>query len=270
MPVAVAANLLAGDPPAVQVVLTGMAIGDSYDVTGSALGGTWTWPVRAGRGVATSTQVVLGDNAAPINTPVTYIVTTGASGTATSTPITVLYDDGAEAKYVLQTMDGRAGASFRWLDNGVPRSYALPVALFQVPGRSYPLAIHGRARAESGELVVATTAAQTLALEALITTGGPLILRTDGAVRDLPAVMFIVPVSASNVLTGADYGNGTVRRWQMAYQRITDPEPDKLAALPTWDDFDTVYASLTGADFDSEWAGATGDQFDREDWRARL
>lgn len=263
MPIGISATLVGPTTPqGVQIVVTGLTVGQEHKVVGSWAGGTWT--VRAGTAVATATQVVLGDVAAPINVPITYTITEGISS-ATSAPVTVAFAD----QYVLQSLDGSRTTQFRWLDNEDPRQLRLRTAVFDVPGRPRPASRWDVPGGEDGQLLAATTGGQTAAMKALLVAGGPLLLRTDGAVRDLAAVEYVLPTSATRVLTGKGIGGGEQRRWALAFEVIDDPEPDTLVPLSDWDDFDAVYSGSTWTAFDAEWAGRSWDQFDREDWAIR-
>lgn len=271
MPAVTASLVGVTTPQAVQVAVSGLTVGDTYDITGSVAtaAGVVSWPVRAGRGTATSTQVVVGDAAAPVNAPITYTVQTGANGSAASAPLTVPH----AGRYLLQSVDGRTTATFGLRDNADPRTTRLRTATYAVSGRSRPPSRWDVAAGENGDLLLATAGTQTAALKALLEGGGPLLLRTDGAVRDLAPVEYVLPTAATRTLTGA-WVDGTPqtvneRLWQVRFEVIDDPEPDTALALSSWDDFDATYAGLSGNDFDAEWAGQDGNTFDREDWASR-
>lgn len=249
-------------PRAVQVVVSGLIAGEDYTVTGSWSGGSW--PVRAGTGVAKGSQLVLADVATPVNTPITYTAE-HAGVVASSDSVRVDYG----GKFVAQSLDGRDYAEFGWSDNGDPRTQARRTAVFRIPGRERALVRYDVPGGESGDLVVTTRGPQTRALQGLLAPGGPLLLRTDGNVRDLDAVSFIQPTSATRVLTGEGIQSTNARQWSIGFELIDDPEPNTVVALSTWDDFDAVYAGLTWANFDAEWAGLTWADFDVHDWATR-
>lgn len=263
MPAITASVVGVSDPQTVQVVVTGLVVGEAYEVRGSWAGGQW--PVRAGRGVATETQLILGDAATPVNTVITYAVVTD-SGEAASAPITVNYD----GRYVLQSLDAALGAAFRLLVDGAPRTKRLRTQVFDIPGRARPIVRFDVPAGESGQMTISTSGPQTAALDLLLSVGAPLIMRTDGLVRDFAAVEYLAVVGAQSTLTGANPGVGNTRQWLMAFEVIDDPDPDTLVATSTWDDFDAAYDGLTGGTFDTEWAGLSGDDFDREDWASRV
>lgn len=263
--VAVSASLVGvGSPRAVQVVVTGLTVGDQFEVRGTWSGGSW--PVRAGSGTADASQVVRVDVATPVNVPLTYVVSVAGVDVASSTdPITVDYT----GRYVLQSLDGKRSAQFRWLDNGDPREVVLRSSTFHVPGRTRPVMMYDLAAGEDGELFVSTGDAETAALRDLVRAGAPMLLRTDGAIRDLAAVEFVGIRSARSSLSGAGIGSSNDRRWQLGFTVLDDPEPNALVAPSTWDEFDAVYAGSTWDAFDAEWAGLSWDQFDVADWATR-
>lgn len=258
MAVAVSASLIGVyTPRTVQIVVTGMTVGEDYVVTGGWSGGTWA--VRAGTGTAEGTQVVLSDIATPINIPITYTVAHDGQE-ASSTPLTVDYG----RRYVLQTLAGDVSVEADMIRNGAPQELAVRQSTFMIPGRSRPAIRYDIAGGESGELVVDTADGLTRTFKDMLRTGAPLLLRTDGGILDLEAVEFLSVTRASSALIGM-----TRRRWTLHYELLDDPEPNTLAGLPTWDDFDAAYAGLTWDDFDAEWAGSTWDLFDVHDWATR-
>lgn len=244
-------------PRTVQVVVSGMTIGATYAVVGNWSGGSW--PVRGGTGTAEDTQLVLSDIATPINTPITYTITHNGQE-ATSGAVTAAYG----RRYVLQSLSGDFSVEFDMVRNGAPQRLLMRQSSFMIPGRGRPVVRYDVAGGESGQLLADTEEVNTRPLRALLKTGAPLLLRTDGAILDLEPVTFLSVTGASSALLGM-----TRRRWELDYQVIDDPEPDTLVGLPPWDDFDGVYASLTWDDFDTEWSGATWDEFDTYDWASR-
>lgn len=259
MAVAITAALVGTTTPQkVQVVVSGLTIGDAYEVTGTWSGGTWT--VRAGSGTSTTTQVVLVDVAAPINTPVTYRVTTD-SGLATSGAVTVP----SSSRYLLQSLDGSVSTAFRMQVNGLSREIGLRSTMYAVPGRRDPVVVMDGSMTDSGSLVARMTVEQSAALRQILTPGGLALLRTDGSVGDLPGADYILITAASGSLLSAVGGD---RIWSLSYRVVGDPEPGTVVPTSTWGDFDTAYAGLTWDAFDTEWAGQTWDLFDRTDWTA--
>lgn len=264
MAAAVSASLVGTTyPRAVQVVVSGLTSGQVYEIRG-----TWNghvWPVRAGKGTSDGSQVVRSDLAAPINTPVVYEVLVDGAVAASSAPITVDY----AGRYVLTSLDGKATSALRLLENGLPREVQVRTSAFSIPGRSRPVVMYDIPGGQSGEWVAQTAGAGTDDLRALVDTGAPLLIRTDGTVRDLDPAEFVHLTSASHAATWASLAGGTARNWSLGYLVIDDPQPATLIPTSTWADFDRAYTGLTWAAFDAEWTGSTWDQFDLEDWSTR-
>lgn len=269
MPAAISASLVGtSTPKAVQVVVTGLTNGQAYVIRGKF--GTVKWAVRAGSGTSDGTQVIRSDLFAPINTPVSYeveVVEVDGAVAATSSPITVPYTgpDSDGSKYVLTSLDGKSAAGFTWQDNGDPREVAVRASRFEIPGRARPVVMYDVAAGEDGALVVNTEDANTAAMLALVRAGAPLLLRTDGTVRDLAPVEIVHIISAGRILTGAR----NQRRWTLGFTVIDDPEPLTVVPTSTWADFDRAYTGSTWNTFNTEWAGSTWNVFDLEDWSIR-
>lgn len=247
------------DPRTVQVVASGLTVGEAYEIRGSWAGGSWM--VRGGVGVATEAQVILGDAATPVNTDVTYAVL-HAGQAAASSPLVVEY----AGQYVLQTLDAQTALAFEGRDNAMPRQVGIRQALFFVAGRPDPVVLYDTATLDSGSWDIITTPEQSRTLRTLLTVGAPLILRTDGNVRDLAAVEYVIITAASSTLLGDEDD----RVWVLAYQVIDDPEPGTVVSTSTWTQFDGAYDGLTWNTFNTEWAGLTWDDFDVEDWATRV
>lgn len=247
-------------PQSVQIAIAGLTPGMSIVVTGQA--GTYTWSVRGGTTTIAAAQLILTDAATPINVPCTYTVTVEGVPFVAG-PITVPY---ADDTHVLQSLDGRTVIPFRWMDNADPRTMDMRVVSFAIPGRPDPVVRYDVTAGESGELRIRTTMAVTALLRTHMRTESPvLVARTDGTIRDLAAVAYVLLTGVSNDLwEGVE--DRTARVWTLRFDAITDPDPYSVLPSSTWDDFDTVWAALTWDDFDLEEAGITWDDFDRIDW----
>lgn len=263
MAVSISAILLSGSPAPVQVVVSGVPAGEPYEVRGQF--GLDSWPIPGGRGVSDGAQVVLVDSRAPLRSAVTYTVMVGTV-TATSQPVTVPYPE----KYVIQSLDGRQKVGFVWRDNGLPRDPYIDNAAFPVPGRRRPPIRFAPGGDGTGALEIRADRHNSEALHELLMEGRPLVVRTDGQVRDLKPVDIIMPTAAPSALFEGDGGISTQRIWQLSYLLVDDPEPDTVLGAATWDQFDEIYAPSTWDQFDAEWATQTWDQFDAEDWAQRL
>lgn len=256
-----------GTPQSVQIAIGGLTPGQSLVVTGSIAGG-FTWTVRGGAQVITAEQVVLTDTASPINVPITYTVTIEDQA-FTSDAITVPFADG---DFLLQGLDGSSTVPFVWHATGDPRDMRVRSIAMDVPGRDRPVSRWDVTGGESGRLAIRTTRIATDTLLTHLRTRGPvMLLRTNGQIRDLDAVAYLMITGATRRLWDAVVGGSlsTDRVWDLAFEVIGDPEPGAILPTATWDDFDEVYAASTWDDFDSEWSGSTWLEFDREDWASR-
>lgn len=242
MAVTLTATLVSsGSPQPVQVVLDGVTAGVAYVVEGTSGDGS-VWPVAGGSGTSAGVQVVLVDNRSALNTPVTYRVVT-AGVTYTAMPVTVTYP----GRYLLQSLDGQTSVGFTWQDNGLPQSLAPRSATYDVPGRARPPARFATSGDGGGDIVVRTSPANTETMRELLRAGRPVVVRTDGLVRDLPAVDIVIITQASNRLWPAIDGGEPSRDrvWSLGYVLIDDPEPSAALSAFTWDDFDAAMLDRT-------------------------
>ena len=246
-------------PPRVQVVVSGLVTGDSYRVSGRWSGGSWA--VRGGAGQASTSQVVLTDVAAPVNTPITYRVESD-SDTADSASLTVPWSDDYENAYLLQSLDGEVTVAFQGIDTGDEREYGMRSTTFAIPGRRSPVVVYDVPGSESGSWEIITDGSQTERMRDLVGKGGPVLLRTDGSVRDMPASQYAVMTGVASRWLGGS----SSRVWSLAYQVIDDPQPDTILPTSTWDDFAAVYTGTTWDDFATHWTGSTWNEFERVDW----
>lgn len=255
-----AALVAAGVPEPVQIVVSGVPAGAGYVVTGRTASGD-RWGVPGGVGVSTGSQVVLVDNRGALNTPITYGVVSGGV-TLEAPPVTVTF----AGRAVIQSLDGQTVVEFVWLDDGLPREPEVRSRTFAVPGRRRPVVVVETGGDGGGELTIRTTQDQTDALAELVAAGRPVVLRTDGAARDLPAVDLIHLTKTPNILWRGDGGLSTQRVWSLGYVLADDPEPGTAVSAYTWIDFDEVMAARTWNEFDAIFAASTWDGFDTYDW----
>lgn len=258
--VAVAASPVgATSPQIMQVVASGLTIGVPFRVVGSLPSG-FSWTVPGGNDqVAAATTVYLGDTAAPLEQTVTYTVTQAGVSASILAPVLPMP---ADWDVLLTSLSGDAAAGGFHDDNADPRDIGIRQAVFEVAGRSDPVIRWDTSTSETGELVIETTQVQTAALLALLRVGAPIIVRTDGQVRDLDPVQIVTIVKAPRTLVATS----TSRRWVLAFRRCGYPEPSTAIAPSTWDDFDAAYTLLTWDQFDAEWASLAWDDFDAADW----
>lgn len=256
-------TLVTTDPPQpVQIVVTGLTAGQTVTVTGQTTAG-YTWPVPGGVLVAAGEQVSVIDNRAPLNVPVRYLVVVDGTSILSDT-VTVTFARG----YLIQSLDGHTIVEFDWKDNGLPQEPTLRSVAFDVPGRSRPPVRFVPGGDGAGALAFTTTAPNTVALLALLKTGRPVLVRTDGTRRDFPPVELILPTGASNRLWGdADSaGLSTTRMWSLPFLWVDDPEPSTPVSAWTWNDFDAAMFGLTWDDFDDLFSASTWNDFDTYDW----
>jgi len=254
----------AGSPPPVQIVIGDVPSGAEYVATGNTGGGS-SWGVPGGTGVGDGGQVVLVDNRSALNTPVTYsVVVQGV--TYSAPPVTVLHS----GKAVLQSLDGQTSVDFVWLSNSLPREPQINVATFNVPGRRRPPVRFAPGGDGGGELLIRADHANNDAIWDLLHSGRPVLVRTDGTMRDWPAVELILLTSAPSRLWEAVEGGqlSTQRVWSLGFLFVDDPEPSRALSAWTWDDFDeaATVSFPTWNDFDALFASSTWDEFDTTEW----
>lgn len=265
MAVTIAASLVSADiPRPVQIVVNGVPSGTAYTVVGTTGDGS-TWPVPGGSGVSNGGQVVLVDNRSALNTPVTYTVTAGGSTYAAAAVVVAF-----PGQYVLQSLDGQTSVAFVWQDNALPREPVIASAVFEVPGRDRPPVRFVPGAAGGGRLQIRADREHSSRLLSLVKAGRPLVIRTDGNVRDMPAVDIVLATSAPNELWAGHGGKSTDRVWDVDYLLVDDPEPSVALAAFTWDDFDAAMAGRTwstgSSSFDALFTGQTWNGFDTYDW----
>lgn len=254
----------AGSPPPVQIVLADVPDDAAYVVTGSTGAGS-SWPVPGGTGVGDGGQIVLVDNRSALNTPVTYSVLVGGV-TYSADPVVVQHDGQA----VLQSLDGLTSVDFVWLSNSLPREPQINTVSFNVPGRRRPPMRYAPGGDGGGELLIRADRENNAAIGALLQSGRPILVRTDGTMRDWPAVELITLVSAPSRLWEAVEGGqlSTQRVWSLGFLFADDPEPSRVLSAWTWADFNeaALVSFPTWADFNALFAGQTWADFDTTDW----
>lgn len=245
----------AGDPAPVQIAFRPQA-GEDYTVFGSALGSTW--PVPGGVGVGTGDQVVLVDNRGALNVPIVYrVVIAGVPYEAAS--VTVLLPG---VRGVLQSLDGRVSVRFKWIPNGLPLEPEVNAHVSNVPGRPRPPVRYATGGDGGGALVIRTNRDGTAALRQILRAGAPVLLRTDGAMLDLPAVEIIHIRSAPSLASWDVLGMPADRTHSLTYLLVDDPEPSARLAAYVWDDIDAL--AITWDQTDA--LALTWDQAETYDW----
>lgn len=260
-PPSITAEVLTRKIPVAQVVVHDLPAGASYEVIGTA--GGYTWPLPGGVGVADgSDQIILVDTRAPFNVPVTYQLTYDASGYASSNTVTLPLTGGVDV--VLATIDGALEVVPASLGAGeFPRAVTPRVQVYQVPGRARGPVRWSPAARTGSTWELHCDMRQSAALDALLSTGRPLVYRLATPVRDLaPTDLIVVTEVSSTSFPDED----AWRTWTLNFEYIDDPEPSNKPVVTSWDEFDEVYAEDTWDQFDADWAGSTWDDFDTFDW----
>lgn len=257
MVVTVEAVLLsASRPRPVQVKLNGVAAGVAYEITKTTADGS-RWGVSGGRGVSAGVQVLLTDNRAPLNVPVTYEVLV-AGVTYTAAPIVVDFDGVA----VVQTFDGRSVVGVEIASLTEERSAGSRSSVFEIAGRRDPAARLDVAGSFSYAWEFDVHGADAAALEAIVKASPVIVRRLTPGMRDLDAVVIGIVTSWKDELITE--GLDTWRRFSLGVRELSDPEPSARLLAFTWDDFDAAMSSRTWSDFDVLFD--TWDQFDATDW----
>lgn len=256
MPVTLTAVLLsAADPRPVQIALNGTTAGDAFEVVGTAPDGS-RWPVPGGKGVSAGSQVLLVDNRAALNTPITYSALV-AGTTYTATPVTVVSD----AVAVVQTVDGLTVVEVEVASVTEPRKRPVRSSTFEVAGRADPAARLDVPGSAQYGWMLETQGTDSDVLEEILESGRPIVRRLSPGMRDLKSVVLGIVTDWSDELLTV--GGDTWRRWNLAVREISDPQPSTPLAAFTWEDFDvavadrvwswhTLFPSLAG------WAATNG------------
>lgn len=256
MPVTLTAVLLsAADPRPVQISLNGTTAGDAFEVVGTAPDGS-RWPVPGGKGVSGGSQVLLVDNRAALNTPITYSALV-AGTTYTAAPVTVVSD----AVAVVQTVDGLTVVEVEVASVTEPRKRPVRSSTFEVAGRADPAARLDVPGSAQYGWMLETQGTESNVLEEILESGRPIVRRLSPGMRDLKSVVLGIVTDWSDELLTV--GGDTWRRWNLTVREISDPQPSTPLAAFTWEDFDvavadrvwswhTLFPSLTG------WAATNG------------
>jgi hypothetical protein len=230
MSVTLTATLLSASvPQPVQIVLNGTVAGQDYVITGSAGGSTWTIP--GGSGTSAGSQIVVIDNRAALNSPITYSAVVDGI-THSAAPITVTYADVA----LIQSIDGLNVAAVKLANETDKHKGGSRSASFPVAGRGAPAIRTDFAVYDLLTWIVDTSGTDTATMQAILQSGNPVVRRIVAGVRDIPTVTLGQPSDWSHELL--TNGLDTFRRWTISVQEIDDPQPSTALAAYTWDDFD--------------------------------
>ena len=253
------ANLLAGTPERVQIVIPGadLPAGAAWSLAWEVNGFTGT--PRGGYGVGAGEQVVIVDAACPVGAPVTYTLHVGG---AVSSSVTVTRTFGGGS--ILADLSAEAIVGFGWYGDD-SREGTRRVHVSDVPGSRRPPMRYAPPGDGGGSLTAVTTRPATDGLRRLLASGEPLLLLHNLADCqipgcDVPPSEMVYVTSDGNARTGAVAA--AERAWALSYLLAADPEPGWREPTSTWDSFDA--AALTWDQLDA--MALTWDEFDRTDW----
>lgn len=248
-----------GDPKDVQIVISAIAAGTPWRLTGHA--GDWSWTVPGGEGVGDGGQLVLLDNRAPGNQVVTYQIDRGGI-VETSAPLNIPMT----AEMILQSPDGSRVVPVGFLKGSGDTKRSSNQARFRVSGRRRPVVRYDVTGDIEGEFKLLVDMPNSAAFEELISTGEPLVYRMGKPVADLPPVaIFAYGELASEARPYLKNGAG-VRLWTMPYALVDDPILDVRLGSESWDDIDAAMVDSTWNQVDTRFAAFTWDEMDRFDW----
>lgn len=256
----------AGQAARVQVVIPSALVpaGASCHVEGLTDSG-FSWVPHGGVWESDGDQQVIGDQLAPINTPIRYRLTTSTGVEAESTPVVREY----RGLSLMTSATGGMPVDLLW--QGADQRELKPrLTEHEVPGRSTPLVVYSPAMgAGTVSLTARTNLKDTPALKVLLGTPTPVALFHNPAhcvqcrmgTCDIDLVTVMVVTSAS--MERAPRLDVAERTWTIKGTLVGLPQPRTSLALSTWGDFDA--RALTWAALDSRrWSW---EKFDRTIWQ---
>lgn len=255
-----------GQAARVQVVIPAALVpaGTSCYVEGVTDTG-FTWVPRGGVWTSDGNQRVIGDQLAPINTPIRYRLTTSAGVTVETTPVVREY----RGLSLMTSASGTLPVDLLW-QGADQRELKLRVTEHEVPGRSTPLVVYAPAMGAGTVSVTArTNLRDTPAMKALLGTPTPVALFHNPAhcvqcrlgTCDVDLVTVMAVTSAS--MERAPRLDVAERTWTIKGTIVGIPQPRTPLALSTWGNFDAralPWAALDGRRWSWE-------KFDRTIWQ---
>lgn len=245
----------ASQPQLAQIVVSATSSGVPWVVQGTAGGTTWTVP--GGRGTGDGQQLVLTDNRAPLNVPVTYQYV--AAATETASPVVIPQSVGDA---VLQSLDGQTSVPVNLQDGSQVQELTPSLGLFSIPGRRRPVARYSVTSDVAGEIIARAPLTLSAAMDDLLAPGAPVLVRLTGPALDLPltaVVGFTAISSTANVVTA-------VREWRLPYVTLDDPFMDTRLGAFSWDYIEQALSGRTWNQIDTLFAGVAWNQMDQYDW----
>lgn len=261
----------AANQPLMQIVATGVPIGEDWSVIGVTDDG-FVWSVPGAAGVSDGSQITLVDNRYPPNRVVTYLIAS-ASGQDTSAPITpeMSVDPRLEpprgGAIVLSTLSGQRSVVVGVLDGSLDWNRTVASERFKVPGRPRPVTRYSATGDRQGELKLLQRAEDSEAFDAVFESGEPLLVRCTRPIFDLPPVFVI---DYGDVAAVGRPGIG-MRTWSVPYAVVDDPFMDQRLGAFTWDFIDSLQkvgsmVVRSGDVMEAVMSGRTWDQIDAFDW----
>ena len=256
----------AGQAARVQVVIPSALVpaGASCHVEGLTDSG-FSWVPRGGVWESDGDQRVIGDQLAPINTPICYRLTTSAGVEAESTPVVREY----RGLSLMTSATGSMPVDLLWQGTDT-RELKPRLTEHEVSGRTTPLVVYSPAMgAGTVSLTARTNLKDTPTLKALLGTPTPVALFHNPAhcvqcrlgTCDVDLVTVMAVTSAS--MERAPRLDVAERTWTIKGTIVGLPQPNTTLALSTWSDFDA--RALTWAALDGRrW---TWEKFDRTIWQ---
>lgn len=250
----------------VQVVIPSALVpaGTSCHVEGLTDSG-FSWVPRGGAWESDGNQRVIGDQLAPINTPIRYRLTTSAGVAVESTPVVREY----RGLSLMTSATGSMPVDLLW-QGADQRDIKPRLTEHEVPGRITPLVVYSPAMgAGTVSLTARTNMKDTPALKVLLGTPTPVALFHNPAhcvqcrlgTCDVDLVTVMAVTSAS--MERAPRLEVAERTWTIKGTLVGLPQPRTSLALSTWGDFDT--RALTWAALDGRrWSW---EKFDRTIWQ---
>lgn len=255
-----------GQAARVQVVVPSALVpaGTSCRVEGLTDSG-FSWVPRGGAWESNGNQQVIGDQLAPINTPIRYRLTTSAGVEVESTPIV----RGYRGLSLMTSAAGSTPVDLLWQGND-QRELKPRLTEHEVPGRANPLVVYAPTMGAGTVSVTArTNLKDTSAMKVLLGTPTPVALFHNPAncvqcrlgTCDVDLVTVMAVTSAS--MERAPRLDVAERTWTIKGTLVGLPQPNTPLALSTWSDFDA--RALTWAALDGRrWSW---EKFDRTIWQ---
>ena len=254
-----------GQAARVQVVIPAALVpaGASCRVEGLTDSG-FSWVPRGGVWESDGTQRVVGDQLAPINTPIRYRLTTSVGVRVETTPVVREY----RGLSLMTSTSGALPVDLLW--QGADQRELKPrLTEHEVPGRATPLVVYAPAMGAGTISVTARTNRDTPAMRLLLGTPTPVALFHNPAhcvqcrlgTCDVDPVTVMAVTSAS--MERSPRLDVAERTWTIKGTIVGLPQPRTPLALSTWNDFDA--RALTWSALDARrWSW---EKLDRTIWQ---